>query len=76
MALAVDPRDHRHVLVGGQGITGSHDGGATWTSLHRLPHANDVERWVGHIAFAASNSRPVYATLSVSDQSRVIRSSD
>ena len=40
--LAVDPRDHRHVLVGGQGITGSHDGGATWTSLHRLPNG-----WVG-----------------------------
>jgi photosystem II stability/assembly factor-like uncharacterized protein len=74
--LAVDPRDHRHVLIGGQGITGSHDGGATWTSLHGLPHASDVV--VGHIAFAASNPRQVYAVLydGAANRSRLIRSSD
>jgi len=71
--LAVDPRDHRHVLVGGRGIFGSRDGGATWTSLIGL--RND---WVGHIAFAASNPRQVYAALydEAADQSRLIRSSD
>lgn len=52
--LAVDPRDHRHVLVGGQGITVTHDGGTTWTSL--LPN-----HFVGAIAFAPSNPRRVYA---------------
>jgi photosystem II stability/assembly factor-like uncharacterized protein len=72
LAVAVDPRDHRHVLVGGQGgITGSHDGGATWTSLQRVG-------WVGGIAFAASNPRQVYAALydERADQGRLIRSSD
>jgi photosystem II stability/assembly factor-like uncharacterized protein len=73
--LAVDPRDHRHVLVGGRGITGSRDGGATWTSLRRVPHANDV---VGLMAFAASDPRQVYAVLyeDAADQSRVLRSGD
>lgn len=52
--LAVDPRDHRHVLVGGQGITASHDRGATWASL--LPN-----HFVGAIAFAPSDPRRVYA---------------
>jgi photosystem II stability/assembly factor-like uncharacterized protein len=74
-ALAVDPRDHRHVLVGGRGIFGSRDGGATWTSLW-LPRAYDD--WVGHITFAAGNPRQVYAALydESADRSRLIRSSD
>jgi photosystem II stability/assembly factor-like uncharacterized protein len=74
--LAVDPRDHNHVLVGGLGITGSRDGGATWKSHYRLPHLNDV--WVGHIAFAPSNPRQVYAAIGdgPADQGRLIRSSD
>lgn len=71
--LAVDPRDHRHVLVGGRGIVGSHDGGATWTSHLRLP--ND---FVGKIAFAASDPRQVYASVytTAEERGRVIRSSD
>jgi hypothetical protein len=72
LAVAVDPRDHRHVLVGGpEGTTGSDDGGATWTSLQRVG-------WVGGIAFAASNPRQVYAALydEATDQGRLIRSSD
>ena len=37
-SLAVDPHDHRHVLVGGRGgILESRDAGATWTSLLRQP---------------------------------------
>jgi photosystem II stability/assembly factor-like uncharacterized protein len=74
--LAVDPRDHRHVLVGGRGIFGSRDRGATWTRLHRVPLANDVA--VGHIAFAPSNPRQVYASLydGAADRSRLMRSSD
>jgi photosystem II stability/assembly factor-like uncharacterized protein len=76
--LAVDPRDHRHLLVGGQGITGSHDGGATWTRLLRLPRTYSDDTWVSHIVFAASNPRQVYATLydGAADQGRLIRSSD
>jgi photosystem II stability/assembly factor-like uncharacterized protein len=74
-AFAVDPSDHRHVLVGGRGITGSHDGGATWTTLRRLPDANDM---LWNITFAASNPRQVYAVVydDPVDQSRLIRSSD
>jgi len=71
-AVAVDPRDDRHVLVGGQGgITASHDGGATWTSLNRVDG-------VGGIAFAASNPRQVYAALydEAADGGRLIRSGD
>jgi photosystem II stability/assembly factor-like uncharacterized protein len=76
--LAVDPRDHRHVLVGGQGITGSRDGGATWRRSLRLPRTYSDDTWVGHIAFAASNPMQVYATLydGAADQGRLIRSSD
>ena len=76
--LAVDPRDHRHVLVGGQGISGSHDGGTTWTRLLRLPRAYGDDTWVGHIAFAASDPRQVYAALydGAADQGRLIRSGD
>ena len=74
-ALAVDPSDHRHVLVGGRGITGSHDGGATWTSLYRVPHANDM---LWNITFVASNPSQVYAVIydGATEGSRVIRSSD
>ena len=72
-APAVDPRDHRHVLVGGRGIFGSRDGGTTFSSLVRLP--ND---WVGKIAFAPGNPRQVYAVVytTAEERSHVIRSSD
>jgi photosystem II stability/assembly factor-like uncharacterized protein len=71
--LAVDPRDHRHLLAGGQGITESHDGGATWKNRLRLTNA-----WVGVIAFAASDQRQVYAAVydEASDKSRLIGSTD
>ena len=71
--LAVDPRDHRHVLIGGRGISGSRDGGATWTSHLRLP-----KDFVWKIAFAASDPRQVYATVytSADERSHLIRSSD
>ncbi|WP_411276830.1 WD40/YVTN/BNR-like repeat-containing protein [Gaiella sp.] len=71
--LAVDPRDHRHVLVGGRGISGSRDGGTTFSSLVRLP--ND---WVGKIAFAPGDPRQVYAVVytTAEERNRVIRSSD
>lgn len=73
-SLAVDPRDHRHVLVGGRGIFGSRDGGATWTSLLRL--APDDAVW--EIAFAPSDARQVYAVVytAATDRSGVIRSMD
>jgi photosystem II stability/assembly factor-like uncharacterized protein len=68
--LAVDPRDHRHVLVGGQGITDSHDGGATWRSVH-------PNHFVGAIAFAPSDPRRVYAaTGQDTGQGGMLRSSD
>ena len=72
-SLAVDPRDHRHVLVGGRGIFGSRDGGATWTSLLRLP--NDQ---VWHIAFARSDPGQVYAAVytTATEQNMLFRSSD
>ena len=74
-SLAVDPRDHRHVLVGGRGIgiLESRDGGATWTRRLRLP--ND---WVGNIAFARSDPRQVYAWVytTATEQATLIRSSD
>jgi photosystem II stability/assembly factor-like uncharacterized protein len=73
-SLAVDPRDHRHVLVGGRGIFGSRDGGATWTSLLRLA----PDDWVNEIAFAPSDARQVYAVVytAATDRSGVIRSMD
>lgn len=73
LAVAVDPRDHRHVLIGGQGgITGSRDGGATWTNRFRL-----LNGWVGEIAFAPSDPRQVYAAIGQdTDQGGLIRSSD
>jgi photosystem II stability/assembly factor-like uncharacterized protein len=74
-SLAVDPRDHRHVLVGRRGeIIGSRDGGATWTSLlRRAP--DDV---VGAIAFVPGDPRQVYAVVytAATDRSVVIRSMD
>lgn len=73
--LAVDPRDDRHVLVGGRGrITGSRDGGATWKSRLRLA-AGD---WAYAIAFAPSDPRQVYALVytAAEERSRLIRSSD
>ncbi len=71
--LAVDPRDDRHVLIGGLGIFGSRDGGATWTSLLRLP--ND---FVWKIAFAAGDPRQVYAIVytTAEERTHLIRSSD
>jgi len=73
-SLAVDPRDHRHVLVGGRGIFGSRDGGATWTSLLRL----GPDDGVSEIAFAPSDARQVYAVVytAATDRSGVIRSMD
>jgi hypothetical protein len=72
-ALAVDPQDHRHVLVGGRGIFRSRDGGTTWTSHLRRPNS-----FVGRIAFAASDPRQAYATVFTATEKRfrVLRSSD
>ncbi len=71
--LAVDPRDDRHVLIGGLGIFGSRDGGATLTSLLRLP--ND---FVWKIAFAAGDPRQVYASVytTADERTHLIRSID
>jgi hypothetical protein len=62
------------VLVGGRGIFGSRDGGATWTSLLRLAPDDAVSE----IAFAPSDARQVYAVVytAATDRSGVIRSMD
>ena len=58
-AIAVDPRDSRHVLVGGfGGIVASLDGGVTWTKT-RGGAADDARE----IVFDPLDPRRVYAVL-------------
>ena len=70
-SLAVDPRDHRHVLVGARGIVASRDGGVDWATAW-LP-SGDAYDEVRAIAFDAQDPLVAYAGTTLSG---LIRSSD
>ncbi len=68
-SVAVNPRDHRHVLVGARGIVASRDGGASWVNVLRQHPGDGVHT----IVFDPSDPRWAYAATS---ESGLIRSSD
>jgi len=56
-AVAVDPRDPRHLLAGGGGVWESHDGGGTWACRTD----DQPSGAIGALAFAPGDPAVVYA---------------
>lgn len=56
-AIAVDPRDARHLVVGGRGLHVSRNGGKGFEDAD----SSRLDMWVNDLAFAPGRGRTVYA---------------